>query len=323
MNKTTQKILLRYVLAPILLLVFLWLVYRQIQSRGNLLNEWEHFRQQLQTKDWIWIIIVIPLAPFNWLCEALKWQILLKRIETIPLKRAFSSVLSGIAFAFVTPNKTGDFLGRILYLKPKSRLRGAIAAMIGSLAQIVVTFAFGLAGMIYLHFSHPATWTLTILLVAGTGLFLLLYFYIHIKWLARLAEKFPKLRRLVIAFYLLKRYSRKELWQVLGMAFLRFCIYNGQFLILLYAFNSAIPVIPAFLLSGLMFWLITVIPTFFVADIGVRGFVTGLVFINTGIATNPFSVLAASYLLWIINLAIPAIAGGLLAGIKGTKWEHN
>jgi uncharacterized membrane protein YbhN (UPF0104 family) len=317
MNKTTKKILLRYTIAPILLLVFLWLVYLQIVSRGSWKGEWEEFKSSLQPNGLWWMLPALMLAPLNWLTEAFKWQLLLNRIERIPLKRAFASVLSGMALAFITPNKTGDFLGRILFLKKKSRLRGAIASLMGSFAQIVVAFLFGLSGMIYLHLRHQASWTLPILICSGIGLGLLTYCYIHIELLSRLASKFHRLRALMVSFYIIKRYSRGELWKILGIAAIRFFIYNSQFLLLLYAFDSRIPAFSGFLLSGLMFWLITVVPTFFVADIGVRGFVTGLVFINTGIISNPFSVLAASYLIWLINGIIPSVLGSILAVGEG------
>lgn len=318
MNKTTKKILLQYVFAPILLLVFLWLIYVQIQNRGSFRQEWQTFYQNLNGTSIFLLIVVLLLAPLNWLTEARKWHLLLNRIEQISLKRAFISVLSGMAFAFVTPNRTGDFIGRVLFLKKRNRLRGTIAALIGSLSQMVVTFSFGFLGMLYLHISHPASWTLWGLIAAAAGLAVLLFGYLNIRLLSGLSGRFRKLRPLIIALYLFKRYSRKELWKVLGVALLRFLIYNGQFLILLWAFDTQIPLGSGFLLSGLMFWLITVIPTFFVADIGVRGFITALVFINTGVVANAFSVLAASYALWLINMVIPAIAGSIFSTIKGS-----
>lgn len=318
MNKTTKKILLQYILAPVLLVVFLWLIYVQIQKHGSFRQEWQVFYQNLNGTSLFLLIVVLLLAPLNWLVEAQKWHVLLNRIEQISIKKAFISVLSGMAFAFVTPNRTGDFIGRVLFLKKQNRLRGTIAALIGSLSQMVVTFGFGFLGMVYLHMTHPASWTLWVLIAAAAGLAVLLLGYINIKLLSRLSDKFRKLRSLVIALYLFKRYSRKELWKVLGIALLRFLIYNGQFLILLWAFDTQISVGAGFLLSGLMFWLITVIPTFFVADIGVRGFITTLVFINTGVVANAFSILAASYALWLINMVLPAIAGSIFSTIKGS-----
>lgn len=295
------------------------MIFLQIKKQGQWKEEWIYFSQSLHPESIWWIGVVVVIAPFNWLTESVKWQLLLKKIETISLKKAFSAVLSGIFVAFVTPNKTGDFLGRILFLKRKSRLRGAIASLISSLAQIVITSFFGLIGLCLLEMIQPAFWVGILLLLSLSVLAFLLYLYLHIERVSRWSSKFRKLKPLVIALYVLKRYSRKELWEVLSLAALRFCIYNSQFLLLLFAFESGIPVVSGFFLSGLMFWLITIIPTFFVADIGVRGFVTGLVFIATGITKSPFSVLAASYLLWLINWVLPAIFGSFGAVRKGIQ----
>lgn len=317
MNKTTKKILLQYAFAPVLLVFFLWLIYLQIQNRGSWAEEWHNFKGNLQPDGLWWLFPAILLAPLNWLTEAFKWQFLLKKIEKISLTKAFSSVLSGMAVAFISPNKTGDFLGKIIFLKKKSRLRGTIAALMGSFAQIVVTFLFGIAGMFYLHIFHHTAWTLPVLIGSGIALVILTFCYIRIDLLSSYAAKFHRLRRLLISIYILKRYSRKDLWSILGLAALRFCIYNGQFLLLLLVFDNGIPAFSGFLLSGLMFWFITVIPTFFVADIGVRGFVTGLVFINTGVVANPVAALAASYLLWAINWVTPSIIGSFAAIKEG------
>lgn len=312
MNKTIKKILLQYLLSFILLAFFLWLIYLQISRKGSWRAEWVKFSESITLTKLSFILVGLVLAPLNWLAEAVKWQLLLKKIEKIPLKRAYASVLSGISIALISPNKTGDFLGRILFLKKKNWLHGSIASLLASFSQVVVTFLFGFLGMIYLQVYYSTNWTIYLLIAASAGLALLLYFYINIDRLSKVATRFKKLRLLVISFYVLKRYSRKELWKILGIALLRFCIYTFQFLILLYSFNGKTPFFTGFFLAGLMFWLITVIPTFFVADIGVRGFVTGLVFISTGVCRNPFPVLCASYLLWLMNWALPAVIGSIL-----------
>lgn len=322
MNKATKKILLSYVLTPILLLVFLWLIYLQIQKTGSLTQEWVAFKNNRHSYNLFLIIIAGLLAPLNWAVEALKWQLLLKKIETITFKKAFISVLSGIAFGFVTPNKTGDFIGKVWHLKKNSRIKGSIAALISSLAQMVVTSAFGFLGMIYLQIYHPTSWTLWVLIASFICLCGLGFGFVNIKWLSKLARRFKRLRLLVVSLYLFKRYSRKELLHILWLALLRFCIYNGQFLVLLYAFQIKLPIVEGFLISGLMFWLITVTPSFFVADIGIRGFITTLVFVNTGIVFNAFPVLTASYAIWLINWVLPALIGSFTSAFSGGKFQR-
>lgn len=312
MNKINKKKLLNFIIAPILLLLLLILIFRQISSRGSFIEEWNIFKSHLENTSVLLIALVLFLVPLNLILEAKKWQLLLKKIEKLSFLKALASTLTGVAFALITPNKIGDFAGRILYLSNKAKLRGAIATLIGNLAQTIVAFSFGIAGLIYLNIYYPGTWQIITLFIAIGGAGILFYFYFRITILSSWAERFPKLRSIVIAFRVLKRYSKKDLLQVLLISLFRFCVYNCQFLLLIQIFGAGVPWIEGFIISGLMFWMIAIIPSLFLADIGVRGFVAGLLFTDTGISSNAVSVLAGSYSIWILNLVVPAIIGSFL-----------
>lgn len=312
MNKASKKILLRYILSPLLLALLLGLIYRQVNAHGSFEKEWTDFKMHWKSGNNWFLALVLILAPVNWMIEARKWQMLLKKIEPLPFRKAFASTLTGIAFALVTPNKIGDFAGRILYLEDKSKLRGAIVTLVGNLAQTIITFIFGIIGLVYLNLYYSGAWELFALIAALIGGIVLLYFYLRIELFSLWAEHFPKLRSIVIAFRVLKRYSRKELLQILRISLIRFSVYNLQFLILINIFGAAVPWLSGFFISGLMFWLITVIPSVFIADLGVRGFIAGLIFTNTGISVNAVAILAGSYIIWLLNLVVPAVIGSFL-----------
>lgn len=252
------------------------------------------------------------MAPLNWMLEAAKWHRLLKKIQPIPYFRALASTLTGIAFAIVTPNKIGDFAGRILYINDKNKVRAAIATLISNLSQTIVTYSFGIAGLIYFNIAYPGNWQKFALLAALLSASLLLFIYLRIDLIATWADGKKWLRKIIVSIRILKRYSRKDLLQLLGISFCRFCVYNLQFLILANVFGAGIPWFSGFFVSGLMFWLITVIPSIFVADLGVRGYIANLLFISTSIAVNSVAILAGSYMIWLLNLVLPAIVGSVL-----------
>jgi MFS family permease len=252
------------------------------------------------------------LAPLNWLLEAVKWQMLLRKIQPVKLGKAFASTLTGIAFSVVTPNKIGDFAGRILYLDDKNKLRAAIATLISNLSQTLITYLFGIAGLIYFNIKHPGSWQLIALVAALVSSALLIFIYLRIDLIAGWAENRKWLRKVIISIRILKRYSKKDLLRLLGISFIRFCVYNLQFLLLANVLGAGVPWVTGFLVSGLMFWMITVIPSIFLADLGVRGFVAGLLFTETAIASNSMAILAGSYMIWLLNLIVPAIIGSLL-----------
>ncbi len=311
-NKTTKKIILNYILAPLLLALLLWLIYRQITAKGSFADQWADFKAHWYAGNKILLALVLLLAPLNWMLEAKKWQLLLRKIEPLPFRRAFASTLTGIAFSLVTPNKIGDFAGRILYIDNKNKLRAAIATLVGNLAQTLITFAFGIAGLVYFNIYHPGPWQGLVLAAALLAASLLVFLYLRIDLIARWSENRVWLRKVIISIRILKRYSRRDLLQLLWISFIRFCVYNLQFLVLANVLGAGIPWHTGFLVSGLMFWMITVIPSIFVADLGVRGFIAGLLFTDTGISANSMAILAGSYMIWFLNLVIPAIIGSLL-----------
>ncbi len=294
------------------MVLLLWLIYRQVMHKGDFAAQWADFKQHWQQGNKLLLCLVALLAPLNWMLEAVKWKMLLRKIEPVPFRKAFASTLSGIAFSLVTPNKVGDFAGRILYLDDKNKLRAAIATLISNLSQTLVTYLFGIAGLLYLNITHPGNWQLLTLIAALISAALLLFFYLRIDLIASWAENRPWLRKVIISIRILKRYSKKDLLQLLGVSLCRFCVYNLQFLVLANVLGAGIPWLPGFLVSGLMFWMITVIPSIFLADLGVRGYVAGLLFTDTAIASNSMAILAGSYMIWLLNLVVPAIIGSLL-----------
>mgnify|MGYP000657183173 CR=1 FL=1 len=83
----------------------------------------------------------------QWMAEAKKWQLLLKGIVFVPLSKAVKSIFSGIAFSIATPNRFGEFIGRVLHLPKEARLQGTTCTFIGNFAQLIVTCITGAIGI--------------------------------------------------------------------------------------------------------------------------------------------------------------------------------
>ncbi len=318
MNKATKKILVKYVAAPLLLLVLLYLIYKQIQSKGSLSEQWLELKQHWHSGSALLILIALFLSPLNWLTEAKKWHLLLQKVETVSYRTALASTFTGMAFALVTPNKIGDFAGRILYVKNNNKLRAIIATIINNISQVIITFITGIIGLTYLNICHPGNWQLLALIAAIVSSTLLLWMYFRIDLVATWVEKKSSLRSVVVTIRVLKRYQRKDLLQVLFIALFRFIIYNIQFVLFIKIFGADISFLIALLLSAAMFWLITIIPSIFVADLGVRAFISNLLFVNTGLVANSVTIIAGSYMIWLLNWAIPATIGAVL--VLTVKW---
>jgi uncharacterized membrane protein YbhN (UPF0104 family) len=106
---------------------------------------------------------------------------------------------------------------------------------------------------------------------------------------------------------------RTQFFQTLFLSAIRYLVFTTQFYLILIALGMEIEVTSAFVLIAVTFLITSIIPTFALTEIVVRSAVAVSVFtvIDTG---HPEIAAAASFLLWIINLAIPALAGSLFMG---------
>src|SRR5262249_6990083 len=109
------KIFLNYFLGPLL---FIWLsisIYHQIKNQHDLHYSLQNIKKALQgSESWkCWAVAVMMLL--NWGLEACKWRLLLWPLEKISFGRSFKAILAGVALALNTPNRIGEYGGRVLY----------------------------------------------------------------------------------------------------------------------------------------------------------------------------------------------------------------
>jgi len=90
---------------------------------------------------------------------------------------------------------------------------------------------------------------------------------------------------------------------------LRYFVFSIQFYLAVKFFGIEMSLIDAGLAISLTWFVMAIIPTVGISEIGVRGSVALFFF---GIfVQNPVAVVSATLLLWIVNLALPAIIGSL------------
>jgi len=99
------------------------------------------------------------------------------------------------------------------------------------------------------------------------------------------------------------------LLKVFVLSFFRYVVFSIQYLLVLKSFNIELSFLLTLSLIAATFFVSTVVPTFALTEITVRG-VSAIYFFGLYL-TDTMPVLAASLILWIINLAIPALLGTL------------
>ena len=87
----------------------------------------------------------------------------------------------------------------------------------------------------------------------------------------------------------------------------RYIVFTTQFFILLQVFEIDISYIDAIILTSIMLFVISIIPTIAITEIGVRGSVA--LFLFGLVSSNTEGILSATFVMWVINLLLPALFG--------------
>jgi hypothetical protein len=264
----------------------------------------------------------------NWSCEAFKWKVLISHIQPISFFKSFRAILSGlsVSLAMNTPNGSGEYFGRILYIKEGNRIRAVTLTFVGSMSQLIITLMLGTIGLFILRDSFVDTTnkgaislsdlsvnTTIYACVALTTMLAAIYF--EISFLTRILERLPFVRRFSYFIQKLEDFGWRELLKVLLISFLRYSVFMLQYLLLLQVFNVGIPIHTAICLITVMFLALAIVPTIALAELGVRGKVS--IFLFGMFSTNTVGIVLTASTIWLINLIVPALAGSLfLLGIK-------
>jgi len=291
---------------------FIYVLNQQLQGK----DIWEMmhlFYLQVQEAPLIYLGLAIALMPFNWWCEAEKWGVLMKRVEVLSLLDRLKSVAAGVTFSIFTPNRIGEYGGRILFVKPENNWKAIIATVVGSYSQWVVLLMGGLLGAIafsqfFLQASVPIQRGLYILSWLLVGAMLIGYFNLDL--IVQLLQKLPRWRfmeNIRKQLDMMQLYQRKELELALVLALSRYLIYSLQYYFLLRFFGVEVGLITG--LSGIatIYLVQTSIPLPPFMGLIMRGEIALYVW---GLLGAPaMSILAATFCLWALNIIVPALVG--------------
>ncbi|MEO6884075.1 MAG: lysylphosphatidylglycerol synthase domain-containing protein [Bacteroidia bacterium] len=246
----------------------------------------------------------------NWSFEAIKWKILIEKIQKINFYTSLKAVMAGITVSAFTPNRVGEFGGRIFFLEPENRSKGIVLTFLGNTAQLLVTIVIGaFVFMFYLAFFTPLKNYFLILIDLLMVLIIIFFPLIYFK-----NERFKKyffklkfLRKHEEKINLFFTFSSSELLNLLFFSFCRYIIFTMQFYFLLCVFGVEIPFLSACILIVMIFSTTTFIPTFALTELGVRSS-AAILFLGI-FSPNVIGIALASIALWIVNIALPALIG--------------
>lgn len=302
-------------------MLLVWLgfhLYREVMNQPGREASWEQIKKAFTGPQSWQIYLAIFLVGANWGIEAMKWRYMIKPVQQISFFRAFKGVLAGTSMAVNTPNQVGEYFGRMIYVEEGNRLRTIPLTIAGSFSQLIVTLIAGSIGLVFftgLVESAPQTdlsvfWIKTLLSIAIMGTLLALLVYFKLSWLAKFTERIPFIKRYQYMFSVLETLNTKVLLTTLGFSAGRYIVFMLQYLLVMNAFGINESLGVNICLVSVLFIVMSAIPTIVLAEAGIRG-KAGMVIFGL-VYTSRVAIIASGLFIWLINLMLPALAGGLM-----------
>jgi len=287
-----------------------WFIYHKLIANQNLREFVELIKDIPQTEIILVITSVFLLMLVNWGLEAAKWKRLIAQVERITLWRAIESVFCGLTWAVFTPNRIGEYGGRVFFLSPKRRVVGVVAMAVGNIGQMVLTNIFGaIALCVFIYRFVDIDYRLFYALVVLSVMFCLFFivFYFNIRWLNGILLSIRFTRKYKKFYNILSRYQKKELLTILFYCLARYAVFSSQYFILFYWLIPNIYYMDILMMVSILFFVQSTLPSLDLFDIGVRS-VTASYFFSS-VTDQDVAVIACTATIWLVNIIIPAILG--------------
>jgi len=245
----------------------------------------------------------------NLSAEVKKWQLLMRPYHLVSFKAGFQQVLAGSVTAILSPGRVAEPGGRMLLIPREHRETALLTTSLGGFIQTLIISLTGLVCLVHtgrsMNLSFFSSWPLIFyyLILSLVGVILLITLYY-------LSNRIPFLQKIKGHLFQLKKLKPVLTMKIIGWTFIRYSIYHVQFYLWLKFFDYPITLLQFIWLAPIYFYIITIIPSFLLADVGIRGTVSLFVFTPI-LAQEPF-LLTAILSLWLLNVAIPALLGSII-----------
>ncbi len=317
MRNKNIKIILNYVAGPLLMVFLFYMVSRQLQQQRDWKQSLNEILEAVRGPRQWRLYTMIALMGANWGLEAAKWRIAVRPVQIISYWRALKAVFAGTCIASFTPNRVGEYLGRILFIDPGNQIRTIAPTVVCSMAQMLITLTAGMLSIAVLYFCPPPIpvfWTGTnylgaafVIILAAALVLSLLYFRAG----PIIRKVNPWIRKWKPAMSIPAEFPGKALFLILTFSTVRYLVFLLQYVMLFGLFAVDIDTLSICIGVSTMFLLMAAVPTLtFFTDLGFR-WEAGIQIFRI-FTVNTAGILAVSLGIWMINLIIPALIGSLL-----------
>lgn len=301
-------------------LLLIYIVYRYLYNDFRIVNLWENIEQVMTSQAILPLCMIVLLMPINWLIESIKWKEGLKPVHNMSIYRAFTSVFQGITLGIITPARVGEYGGRILYLAPEHRIPGVASTFICSIYQNLIN-VFIASLVLLLPFGTRRFINEDYQLITGIGIlvsvatFLVLLFLPKIvSYVASISWLKAKMPKLHVISTQLQQINRQK---VFVLSLFRYLVYCLQYVLIFQIFSIDFSAFDTLLAIAIVYGIQTILPLTPLLQVGLRGSIALYVF--SPIAGDENRIILGSYGIWLLNILIPSIIGGMLMIVRRGK----
>ena len=269
---------------------------------------------------------LLLLMVINWGIESVKWRMLIRQSEEISIGKAYQAVLGGLAVSVFTPNRVGEFIGRVFILQKTDPVKAILLTLVGSFSQLLVTVVAGTAAYVFFAPKYlslmlfDSTWLVSGISIAMAlmSLFMMFVFF-NIPVLHRISILLPEKysERIKNSIDAIAGCSKQLLLKTVLLSALRYLVFSTQFFLAIRLMGLQFTAQECLLAIPVLYLMLMAIPTVALTEIGVRGsvsvFIFGLMAGARGLdSSGMLAIISASTLIWFLNIAVPSLAGVLV-----------
>lgn len=267
--------------------------------------------------------VVVLFMFFNWGLEIGKWRYLTKELQPMTYWEATQAVFCGLSWALLTPNRLGEYGGRVMFLPKRKRIHGVFAMAVGSYGQNVVTNVVGATALVlfvctFLHLNFVINCAIAIICFACVCMISLFYF--NIRWMVSLLNSVKFLRKYHRFFDIMARYKFNDLLRIMGFCVARFAVFSSQYYFIIHLLVPDVSLYHILMMISVMFLIQGALPSLDLLDVGVRSITAATLFAY--VTNQKIAIVSAVSAIWFVNLIVPAVLGSIFV-LKLKFFDNN
>jgi len=304
------------VVGPALLILISYHLYHKLSTSPQLSFDLNTIQQNISKNGMLLPLVSLLLMLLQWTIEALKWRKILGAVS-FHMKWATSlkMIFAGQSFSFITPNRMGEFIGRVVYLPSEKKGIGTAFTVYNTVVQISVYCFFASIAFYFYDAtslskklsSSTGEWIEILQLVALLISFACIIFFVIQKRLFIFLTNAHFLKKFTNIWSACMQINHETSIVMLGLTILKTLVIVFQYWVVFSWLGVDISFISTFAGVSLMLFGLVVIPTISFVEIGLRWEFSYLLF--SVYTSNLLGITIGATIIWLLNVVLPAIIG--------------